>query len=69
MESNDMLSAVKAKFGFIPNVLQEFAKSPIAAKVYLQGQEIMSGATLTSKEQQVVIVAYLTDQTEGSEMV
>ncbi len=60
MKSNEILSDVKAKFGFVPNVLQELARSPIAAKVYLQGQDAMGGATLSAKEQQVVSLAIST---------
>jgi AhpD family alkylhydroperoxidase len=54
MSTEEILSSVKAKFGFVPNILAEMTKSPSAAKVYLKGQEIMAGATLTPKEQQVV---------------
>lgn len=60
MESNEILSDVKAKYGFVPNVLQELARSPIAAKVYLQGQDVMRGAALSAKEQQVVSLAIST---------
>ena len=63
MNSNDILSAVKAKFGFVPNVLQELSKSPVAAQVYVQGQQIMGEATLSAKEQQVVSLAISTANT------
>lgn len=60
MITEEILSSVKAKFGFVPNILAEMTKSPSAAQVYLKGQEIMAGATLTAKEQQVVSLAIST---------
>jgi len=55
--ADDVLEAVKAKFGFVPNLIREMSKSPAVARVYLGGQEAMAGASLSGPEQQLVQLA------------
>jgi AhpD family alkylhydroperoxidase len=54
---NDAFAAVRAKFGFVPNLIREMARSPAAAQVYLRGQDAMAGASLSRPEQQLVQLA------------
>lgn len=53
----DVFEAVTAKFGFVPNLIREMARSPAVARVYLGGQESMAGASLSAAEQQIVQLA------------
>jgi len=53
----DLLGAASVKFGFVPNLFREMARSPAVARVYLQGQEAMAGASLSTPEQQIVQLA------------
>lgn len=55
--ADDVFEAVTAKFGFVPNLIREMAKSPAVARVYLGGQQAMGGASLGPAEQQVVQLA------------
>lgn len=54
---DEVLATVEARFGFVPNVIREMSKSPAAARVYVEGQEAMAGASLTATEQQAVQLA------------
>ena len=51
---------VAAKFGFVPNLIEEMLASPTATQVYLQGQAAMAEATLTPGQQQAVQLAIST---------
>jgi AhpD family alkylhydroperoxidase len=53
----DVFEAVTARFGFVPNLIREMARSPAVARVYLGGQQAMAGASLSAKEQQIVQLA------------
>jgi AhpD family alkylhydroperoxidase len=53
----DAFLMVKAKFGFVPNLIREMARSPAVAQVYLRGQDAMAQASLSGPEQQVVQLA------------
>ena len=54
---DEVFAAVRRKFGFVPNLIREMSKSPAVARVYLDGQEAMAGASLTATEQQAVQLA------------
>jgi AhpD family alkylhydroperoxidase len=53
----DVLDEVTAKFGFVPNLIREMVKSPAVARLYLDGQQAMSAASLRPAEQQIVQLA------------
>ena len=53
----EIFEAVTAKFGFVPNLIREMARSPAVARVYLGGQEAMASASLSAPEQQIVQLA------------
>lgn len=53
----EVLDAVKAKYGFVPNLIREMSKSPAAAWAYVRGQDAMADASLSLQEQQVVQLA------------
>ena len=53
----DVFEAVTAKFGFVPNLIREMARSPAVARVYLGGQEAMASASLSAPERQIVQLA------------
>lgn len=53
----DAFEMVKAKFGFVPNLIREMARSPAVAQVYLRGQDAMAQASLSGPEQQIVQLA------------
>jgi AhpD family alkylhydroperoxidase len=55
--ANGAFEAVRAKFGFVPNLIREMARSPAVAQVYLGGQEAMAQASLSRPEQQLVQLA------------
>ncbi len=54
---NDVLEAVRRKYGFVPNLIREMSVSPATAQVYLGGQQAMAGAALSGRDQQVVQLA------------
>jgi AhpD family alkylhydroperoxidase len=54
MNTENILNAIKEKFGFIPNLLTKMAQSPVVLRLYTQAQETMTEANLTAKEQQVI---------------
>jgi len=55
--ASDVFEAVTAKFGFVPNLIREMARSPAVARVYLGGQQAMASASLSAPEQQIVQLA------------
>jgi len=57
---DQVLEQVKQKFGFVPNVVTEIAKSPAALQVYVGGSKAMGSATLSPQEQQAVQLAIST---------
>lgn len=56
-ESKPLLNAAKENFGFIPNLLGEFAESPAVLEGYLKLNEIVGKTDFTPKEQQLAILA------------
>lgn len=52
-----MLEAAKQKFGFVPNLLGEFAEAPPALQAYLSLADAFSKTSLSPVEQQVVLLA------------
>jgi AhpD family alkylhydroperoxidase len=55
--ADDAFETVKARFGFVPNLIREMARSPAVAQVYLRGQDAMAQASLSGPEQQIVQLA------------
>jgi len=55
--ANEILGQVKKKYGFVPNLFRELAKSPAVAEFYLFGGDVLSKTSFTERERQV---AYLT---------
>ena len=53
----EILEEVEAKFGFVPNLLREMARSPAVARAYLDAQAAMEKAILSNPERQVVQLA------------
>lgn len=56
-ESKLLLNAAKENFGFVPNLLGEFAESPAVLEGYLKLNEIIGKTDFTPKEQQLAILA------------
>ncbi|MDZ7691938.1 MAG: carboxymuconolactone decarboxylase family protein [Balneolaceae bacterium] len=56
-DSRPFLKAAKEKFGFLPNLLGEFAESPAVLEGYLKLDEIVGKTDFTPKEQQLAILA------------
>jgi uncharacterized peroxidase-related enzyme len=56
-ESKPLLNADKENFGFVPNLLGEFAESPAVLEGYLKLNEIIGKTDFTPKEQQLIILA------------
>lgn len=56
-ESKPLLNAAKDNFGFVPNLLGEFAESPAVLEGYLKLNEIIGKTDFTPKEQQLAILA------------
>jgi uncharacterized peroxidase-related enzyme len=56
-ESKPLLNTAKEKFGFLPNLLGEFAESPAVLEGYLKLNEIVGKTDFTPKEQQLAILA------------
>lgn len=56
-ESKPLLSAAKENFGFVPNLLGEFAESPAVLEGYLKLNEIVGKTDFTPQEQQLAILA------------
>lgn len=55
--SKPLLKAAKENFGFVPNLLGEFAESPAVLEGYLKLNEIIGKTDFTPKEQQLAILA------------
>lgn len=49
-----ILASVEEKYGFRPNLLEEMAKAPAAARVYLRGQDAMADSSLSPAQQQAI---------------
>lgn len=56
-ESKPLLNAAKEKFGFLPNMLGEFAESPALLEGYLKLNDIVGKTDFSPKEQQLAILA------------
>lgn len=56
-ESKPLLNAAKEKFGFLPNLLGEFAESPALLEGYLKLNDIIGKTDFSPKEQQLAILA------------
>lgn len=56
-KSKPLLKAAKDKFGFLPNMLGEFAESPAVLEGYLKLNEIVGKTDFSPKEQQLIILA------------
>lgn len=56
-ESQPLLKAAKENFGFIPNLLGEFAESPAVLEGYLELNEIVGKTDFSPVEQQLAILA------------
>jgi len=56
-ESKAALKSVKAKYGFIPNLMGELAASPAALDAYTSLSSICGQTSLTPVEQQIVLLA------------
>lgn len=56
-QSKPLLNAAKENFGFVPNLLGEFAESPAVLEGYLKLNEIVGKTDFTPKEQQLAILA------------
>lgn len=55
--SKPLLNAAKEKFGFVPNLLGEFAESPALLEGYLKLNEIIDKTDFSPVEQQLAILA------------
>lgn len=55
-KSKPLLKAAKDKFGFLPNMLGEFAESPAVLEGYLKLNEIVGKTDFSPKEQQLIIL-------------
>lgn len=55
--TEEIFAAIEKKYGFVPNLIREMAKSPAVARVYLGGQDAMTAASLPARDQQVVQLA------------
>ncbi len=56
-DSQPFLNAANEKFGFVPNLLGEFAESPAVLEGYLKLDEIVGKTEFTPVEQQIAILA------------
>jgi AhpD family alkylhydroperoxidase len=54
---SEIFEAVRKRYGFVPNQIQQMSVSPAVARVYLGGQEAMAEASLSARDQQVVELA------------
>jgi len=46
-ETETVLADARNRFGFEPNVIQEMATSPVAARLYLKAQDFLAECLLT----------------------
>ncbi|MDZ7682683.1 MAG: carboxymuconolactone decarboxylase family protein [Fodinibius sp.] len=56
-ESQPLLKAAKENFGFVPNLLGEFAEAPAVLEGYLKLNEIVGKTDFSPAEQQLAILA------------
>ncbi|MEX0722451.1 MAG: carboxymuconolactone decarboxylase family protein [Gracilimonas sp.] len=56
-DAKPFLKGTKEKFGFVPNLLGEFAEAPAVLEGYLKLDEIVGKTSFTPKEQQLAILA------------
>ncbi len=56
-KNKEILTAVKEKFGFIPNLFRTLSVSPAVAEVYLKANAAMEGASISAAETQAVNLA------------
>lgn len=55
-EGREVLEQVKAKFGFIPNLLGNMAEAPVTAKGYLALGDLLGQSSFSPTEEQVVLL-------------
>ena len=56
-EGREVLDAVKAKFGFIPNLLGNMVEAPATARAYLELGDLLGKTSFSPTEQQVILLA------------
>jgi AhpD family alkylhydroperoxidase len=56
-DAKPFLKGAKEKFGFVPNLLGEFAEAPVVLEGYLKLDEIVGKTSFSPKEQQLAILA------------
>ncbi len=56
-DSRPTLDAVKARFGFVPNLLGELAAAPAVVKAYSTLSDLLAQTSLNPVEQQLVLAA------------
>ncbi|MDR9418081.1 carboxymuconolactone decarboxylase family protein [Gracilimonas sp.] len=56
-DAKPFLKGAKEKFGFVPNLLGEFAEAPAVLEGYLKLDEIIGKTDFTPQEQQLAILA------------
>lgn len=56
-QREQIFEAVKQRFGFVPNLIREFAESPAVAQAYLNATAALASGSLSPKEQQAVQLA------------
>lgn len=56
-DAKPFLKGAKEKFGFVPNLLGEFAEAPAVLEGYLKLDEIVGKTSFSPKEQQLAILA------------
>jgi len=54
--AREILGAIEGKFGFIPNVLRQIAEAPAALAGVAQLLGILESSSLTTTEQQIVLI-------------
>jgi len=57
ISARENLKAAQKAFGFVPNLLGVLAEAPIALKAYMDLTELLSNASLSPVEQQVMMLA------------
>lgn len=55
--SQSLLAGAERKFGFVPNLLGEFAEAPAALEAYLGISQAFERSSLSPAEQQIVLLA------------
>lgn len=56
-EGREVLETVKAKYGFIPNLLGNMAEAPATAKGYLALGDLLGETRFSATEQQIIMMA------------